>query len=184
MRSVRNRSRPAEYRASPSFDSPPFRLKLSQGLVSSSHPDMDGIGIYDQHNGSLSVDLIGLLRALGPAASSAWWRARTRVWYIAAEGVILPALEEHESGGRWMSGSDLIAVGERLHQVVDGVIEGVGGAAAPQENDAEPWVVLRAVDSSWWEVYADDSQVLRTLRDCFRDVRPALYTADHLATEY
>src|ERR1700726_676081 len=110
---------------------------------------MDGIGIYDLQDGGLKFDLIDLIRALGPTAESAWWRARTPVWYLAADDMTIPALEAPNAGGAWTRGSDLIAIGAQLRQVVDGIIEGVSSAAPPSESEVAPWVVLRAVDSSW-----------------------------------
>ena len=141
---------------------------------------MQGIGIHDLTDGGLSFDLRELLAELGHRGQNAWWRARTRVWYIAES--VVPALDTEEPPGNWVRGSDLMNA-PGLTQVVDGVIEGVDDATMPQ-SEVTPWVVLRAVDSSWWEVYTDDIDVLAAMRKRFADIRPARYTSSDPATEY
>ena len=141
---------------------------------------MKGIGIHDLTGSGLAFDLRELLGARGPRGRAAWWRACTPVWYI-GEGAI-PALDVGEPPGPWIRGSDLMDV-DGLTQVVDGVLESVEEPVPPTGN-ISPWVVLRAVDSSWWEVYSDDSATLAAVRSRFTDVRPAQYTPNDPATDY
>jgi hypothetical protein len=144
---------------------------------------MRGLRINDLKDHHLAFDLRDLLHALGPSALSAWWRPRTPVWYIAEEEASIDALEWREGDAQWTSGSQVLNETQRLRQVVDGVIEGFRTPNKPTGSD-KPWVVLRAVDSSWWEIYTDDSGVLSAIRDRFTDVGDALYAANDPATDY
>jgi len=46
------------------------------------------------------------------------------------------------------------------------------------ESDREmPWVVVRAVDSSWWEVISHDAEVREAIRKRFRQVEEHEYDA-------
>jgi hypothetical protein len=35
-----------------------------------------------------------------------------------------------------------------------------------------PWVIVEAIDSSYWEVRTDDQAALKSLRDKFHDIEP------------
>jgi hypothetical protein len=138
---------------------------------------MQGISIHDKNDHGLTFDLAELLRALGPMASEALWRPKTVITYVTSDDQPIAALEWQPTGGQWTLGRDLLQL-SRLRQVIDGVLESVLAA------EAQPWVVLRAVDSSWWEAYSDDAHALEALKRTFRDIRPALYTPEHPATDY
>jgi hypothetical protein len=70
-------------------------------------------------------------------------------------------LEQAGTEGRPVAGSDLAdGIGELL-QVIDGEFE------AFDENEVR-WAVIRAVDSSWWEVWSGDKSVLEAVRTTFR----------------
>ena len=144
---------------------------------------MRGLRISDLKDHHLAFDLRDLLHMLGPSSLNAWWRPRTPIWYIAEEEASVDALEWRDGDAQWTSGSELLNETQRLLQVVDGVIEGF---RTPNKLTAidQPWVVLRAIDSSWWEVYTDDSEVLTAIRDRFRDLGDALYSPNDPATDY
>jgi hypothetical protein len=72
--------------------------------------------------------------------------------------------------GPWVSGEEFLAHAREILQVIDGEFEAV------QPGDlSPPWLILRAVDSSWWEVYSDDPDVEAAFRRAFHDIRPARY---------
>jgi hypothetical protein len=127
---------------------------------------MHGLGIYDR------TSLAKIVTVLGPAARAAEWRALGGLSYVG--DVEVPAFEFKEPGpGPWISGPELIAAAGQILQVIDGRFE-----ARSERGAAGPWLVLRAVDSSWWEVYSDDSKVEESLRRAFHDIRPAKYDED------
>jgi hypothetical protein len=65
------------------------------------------------------------------------------------------------AAGRALAGADLIAGLEQLLQIIDGEFE------ATEPGEQVPAVVIRAVDSSWWEVLSDDAAVLAAIRQRF-----------------
>jgi hypothetical protein len=145
---------------------------------------MQGMSIRDLSDNHVAFDLRDLFETLGPLALTAWWRCRTPVWYIAEEDATIDALEWRDGKPEWLRGAELLTETRALHQVLDGVIEGVRSDVPPVNGALSPWVVLRAVDSSWLEVYSDDSNILTAVRDRFSDVRAPVYTADDAATDY
>ena len=62
-------------------------------------------------------------------------------------------------------GTDELCRLVRRVQLIDGTLVG----AEPGE---EPWVTLRAVDGTHWDVVTDDASVLRTLGDAYREATP------------
>jgi hypothetical protein len=62
-----------------------------------------------------------------------------------------------------IDGTRMLVAAQQLHQVIDGHFEAF-------ENESTPWVVVRAVDSSWWEVLSDDQAVLDAVRSRFKVV--------------
>jgi len=60
-------------------------------------------------------------------------------------------------------GSELIEGARQLLQVVDGQFSGV-------DEDGNVWVIIRAVDSSWWEVWSDNEWVHGAIGTHFRVV--------------
>jgi hypothetical protein len=145
---------------------------------------MQGMSIHDLRDNHLAFDLRDLLATLGPTALTAWWRCRTPVWYIAEEDATIDALEWRDGKAAWVRGTKLVKDTQALRQVVDGVIEGVRSEGQPVNDSLSPWVVLRAVDSSWWELYSDESTVFAAVRNRFNDVRDPIYSADDPATDY
>ena len=129
---------------------------------------MTGIAIHDMDGNTLAFDLAELLAAVGAPALTSEWRVRSDpLQYIAEKD--LPAFEM--PGDRWLNGADFDRAASDVQQVIDGVFEGRRPGAQ------EPWITLRAIDSSWWEVYCDDGAVIDALKRRFRDVRDAKYDA-------
>lgn len=112
--------------------------------------------------GGLEFDLPEVLGALGERVAASRWRGRG-LCYVSRDERGIEALERLGAGGEVMGG-ELLAALPRLLQVIDGEFEGLGTARP------SPWVVVRAVDSSWWEVYSDEPAVLVAVQGRFRIV--------------
>ncbi len=110
--------------------------------------------------GCLAFDLADVLKALGERALRSDWRAEDLDWFGESYAEII-ALSEASTP---MPGTRLLEVAEQLTQVIDGEFVGTEPGAA------EPWVVVKAVDSSWWEVWTADVVALAALRERFRAV--------------
>lgn len=105
----------------------------------------------------LAFDLVDVLEAIGPKAMRSWWHGQT--------------VEVNEFlGGRvpdlhgWFIGQLLWELSRDV-QVVNGLFEGstVKGAA--------PWIRIRAVDSTCFDVETEDEEVLEVLKGRFREIR-------------
>ena len=65
---------------------------------------------------------------------------------------------------RAVNGRDLAAGLAELLQVIDGEF------VATESDRESPWVIVRAVDSSWWEAVCDDAEVRHAICKRFRQV--------------
>ncbi len=65
-----------------------------------------------------------------------------------------------------LSGSDLASLAENTRQVIWG--EFVGWGPTPSDK---PWVIIRAVDSTFYEIISEDEAVLDKIRSTYKDVR-------------
>jgi hypothetical protein len=83
----------------------------------------------------------------------------------------IPVLEEAAAPGQAVWGSALTSGIGQLLQVIDGDFE------AFDENN-RCWVIIRAVDSSWWEVWSGDTSVLDAVRVRFQNTEPVSHQAD------
>lgn len=125
---------------------------------------MTGIRIKDLTDGRyLAFDLREVLMALGPRAEKSQWLCDVEEC-ISIEGV--EYLEEKYNTGRPISGVTMIELAALTRQIIDGVFQ------AFDTNADQPWVIVEAIDSSYWEVRTDDQAALKSLRDKFHDVEP------------
>lgn len=122
---------------------------------------MRGIRIKDLHEkGFLSFDLRHILDLLGERAMLSSWLA-TEVW---ATGDAALELEHLANGQVFIEGATLIRLASNVVQVIDGEF------SAFEKGCPLPWVVICAVDSSYYEVFSADSSVLEKVRGSFRQV--------------
>ena len=125
------------------------------------------IAIHDR------VNLVGLFEAIGPLAHTASWRVRGPVQYAADVDIAALDVENHDTGP-WMSGSAFRSQMDSVRLMIDGVFEASLSSTGELRSI---WVTLRAVDSSWWEMYGSDIDLIARIQKHFSDVRPARYTA-------
>jgi hypothetical protein len=124
---------------------------------------MRGVTITDRKRNEavLAIDLIDILRLLGPQAEESEWEIGD------LECVGAPAAEElqqrAESAVR-LPGRTLLRLAAGVPQVIDGVFSGY------RRGENDPWVRVRAVDSSAYDVESDDEAVLTRMKQCFREV--------------
>lgn len=122
---------------------------------------MKAVSVWDVDDRHvLSVDLAPLLRLAGQKAlDSRWWCsdvdcAGRGAAKLRAIGLCPPT-----------SGTDLLALAEDVDQVIDGEFI----ATRPPGN--EPWLIIRAIDSTEYVVVTDDDDLVRLIRTKYRDVR-------------
>ena len=119
----------------------------------------------------LAFDLREALAALGTQALRTYWA----VSGVADQGEALSAtgdggveLEELARSGARVSGARLLQIAQRVRQVIWGEFNSYDSSEA-----AEPRLVIRAIDSSCFEVRCDDETILARIPGAFADVRPA-----------
>ena len=112
----------------------------------------------------LAFDLKEILRAIGPVVESLQWRLAG----IDCTGEGSDELHELCDSDALVSGAHLVALSERILQTINGEFLGFR-ADAP--DHATPWLIIRAVDSTAFDVDCDDPAVLSAVRRRFVDVR-------------
>lgn len=134
---------------------------------------MTTLRVYDLKDQVLALDLRDLLRLLAPRSFEARWVVSTvksskpgHEWFEATGegGERLEGLAQDDGGQ--LSGSDLAALAENTRQVIWGEFVG----SAPTQSD-KPWVIIRAVDSTFYEIISDDDAVLNKISSTYKDVR-------------
>jgi hypothetical protein len=132
---------------------------------------MRTIQIHDLTRGVLAFDLREILAALGPRAHGTYWTVSdvaSPAQALDATGDGAVVLEELALSGERTTGASLINIARTVRQTIWGEFSGYSDKAAE-----EPWIVIVAVDSSWFEVRSDDAAALAGIRDAFKDVRSA-----------
>jgi hypothetical protein len=99
------------------------------------------------------------------------------IWAIARDDTDVVALGQRADDsptGLRMSAAELRDLAARLEQLVDGIAVGYRGDP-PVRDDPDlrtsSAVVIEAIDSTLWRVYADDPTVIERVRRTYRDVR-------------
>lgn len=114
--------------------------------------------------GRLDFDLQEVLQALGPKVSTSAWMIRD-LNYVSRDERDIPTF--HSSERKRIPGDELLASLPNLLQVIDGEFRAF-------EKGSEPWVIIRAIDSSWWEVQSRDASAFDAIRHRFQNVEEQL----------
>jgi hypothetical protein len=118
----------------------------------------------DLHDGHyLAFDLRDILTALGPRVGKSQWRCDVEEC-ISIEGI--EYLEEKYNVSTPIPGKTLIELANITRRMIDGTFQ------AFDSNADLPWVIIEAIDSSYWEVRTDDQAALESLRKKFHDIEP------------
>ena len=133
---------------------------------------MRGVQIRDMHErGFLAVDLQHILDLFGARTIQSLWRA-SEVWATGQEtGEAAQELEALADGQPFIAGEHLSRLAHRIVQVIDGEF------SAFERSSDSPWIIIRAVDSSFYEVFSTEPAVLDRVRASFRKVSDCDYVA-------
>ena len=136
--------------------------------------------IYDLRNGVLALDLRDLVDLLAPRSLEASWtvspvsveyphlgRSFDEFMMTGPNPQGQDKLELLAAGGSSVSGATFSEAAHAAWQVIWGQFV----ATLPEQSGA--WVVIRAIDSTFYEVTSSDKAVLDTIRSTYRDVRVA-----------
>lgn len=121
---------------------------------------MKGITISDEKDNVLSFDLVDILNFIGEKAICSKWK----VSYVECNGRTAEELHKISDEKILISGKHLFLIASNLLQTIDGKFEAFLG------NELIPWLIIRAVDSSEFDVETDDFDVLQKIRQSFSNV--------------
>jgi len=132
---------------------------------------MQGLKIKDfrqtELGSSLNFDLKEIFSAIGDPVTVSTWKCHN----VECTGENAERLYELSEEGYSVSGKELVAIVAGIFQTIDGEFE------AYRDGKEDPWLVVNAVDSSWFEVFSVDSAVLESIRSRFQDVSELSPTA-------
>lgn len=115
----------------------------------------------------LAFDVRDILLALAPRSLTARFKIMTPkhedFWATGAGGVRLEALAEQSA---LITGDELLTIANDTLQVIWGDFV----ASLPDAPDQE-WLIIRAFDSSWYEVETADKAAIAAVQLAFHDVR-------------
>jgi hypothetical protein len=111
------------------------------------------------YQGFLTVDLRHVLGCLGSRALASEWRVHD-VWATGEAASALADLKEQSA----VSGPVLHDLANRVNQVIDGMFTGF------DPGSTTAWVIIEAVDSTYYVVHSPDIGVIDSIRRTFRDV--------------
>jgi hypothetical protein len=105
-------------------------------------------------------DLKDILAAVGERVNKSRWRCRD-LW-------VLARFNDHDDSYRIdrlkLSGEELMEMASKIRQTIDGRFEARGEGAAKN-----PWLVIVAFDSSWFEVWSSKPWVIDRVKTQLHD---------------
>jgi hypothetical protein len=125
----------------------------------------------------LALDLVDILDALPLDAMALRWSILD-LWAETDDPTLdMQAIQsevDKSARGFCMEGRELRDVADRVAQVIDGVFAAYA-QAPPSKASADLResceIVVEAIDSTYWRLYARDQEIIRRVQDVFEDVR-------------
>jgi hypothetical protein len=132
---------------------------------------MFGIKIQDSRpgGGPLSFGLADVLKVIGEPALSSEWRC-LNLRYIGRKN---ETWDEFREKRKRFSGKDFVDFAALVGQVIDGEF------IAKKHGSNKAWLIIKAVDSSWFEVWSSKQKVLEEMKSRFVMVSPLLSTIEY-----
>lgn len=115
------------------------------------------------------LDLTSILQVIAPLASDTQWQLRDFIdddgeeWFEVGDDGWTQRADLKASV---VPTSALVSVAATIPQAIWAQFAGFRAS-----DTSEAWIVLSAIDSSFWRVETDDPAVLSIVRTCFSDVR-------------
>jgi hypothetical protein len=129
---------------------------------------MEAVSIHDMRSlekgRALDVHLIDILRLRESEVIESTWRIEN----IECLGILSSELEQLCESGEGVGGAELMRLAAGVYQII------WGDFRAFKPSEKRPWLVVRAVDSSFYVVITSDEKMLQKLRLRYIDVRPSL----------
>lgn len=129
---------------------------------------MTTLKIHDgDPNGHLAFGLKEILALIRPSSDGAEWEidhASEEFW---ATGEDVRGIEALVGSGKRVSGEALLSLVDGLHQVIWGEFRAFDG------SDTRPWVTVRAIDSSYFDIETNDDMIVNLVRRHCNNVQSA-----------
>jgi hypothetical protein len=123
---------------------------------------MRGITILDRdERGTMAVELNELLQLVGPPVRESDWELKN---VECVGGSAATDCHRLSNSGQRISGDQVIRLAAGVDQFIDGEFE------AYRKDAPRPWLIIRAVDSSAYDVESEDTRLLRRIQERFRNV--------------
>lgn len=119
--------------------------------------------IIDSQGFVLDFDLIDILEVIKTDIISSNWLVSP---HIECSGEGSEELYRIAEGGTLIDGFQLVKIASKLVQVIDGEFKGY------LHDNQHHWILIRAIDSSFFDVLSTDDKVLEKLTQHFRDIEP------------
>ena len=154
-----------------SSEEPPRIFPLDGGCrIMEMEEFMHGVSIADlDQRRVLKIDLADVLAAVGDAAEKSNW-ALSGVEALGGDDA--EELQRISDEQRTIDGKSLALRAKNVSQVIEGEFRAFRGTAP------SPWLVIQAIDSSAYDLFTDDEQVLSRVRakfECVRDIPESLH---------
>jgi hypothetical protein len=133
--------------------------------------------IYDYRNGVLALDLRDLVDLLAPRSLEADWKVSPvtlndpHLGRSFDEFMVTGPTEPGQVDLKRLAASALVVSGVTLSELHTRRIRLSGANSSGNQKD--PWVVMCAIDSTFYEVTSEDQVVLNAIRSAYKDVRVA-----------
>lgn len=122
---------------------------------------MKGVTISNLDNrGHLAFDLRHILELIELDAHRSRWTVRN----LECVGSSAGELHRVADAGTLLDGAQLLALSRGVNQVIDGEFAGFFS------GQDDPWIRIRAVDSSFWDIFTDRDDILDRVRSRFQRV--------------
>lgn len=124
---------------------------------------MRGISILDKSDSGdqLSFDLLDMLKEIKFEIANTTWKVEC----VECLGNASEDLHALSDSGEYIPGERLLELALEIYQVIDGEFYGY-----KKTTLSKPWIVIRAVDSSAFDVECEDTKVLDQYKKHFRNV--------------
>ena len=132
---------------------------------------MKALRIYDLDPlaGALKVDLFSILAELGSSIETFVWRifkVKSRRMEFEVIGDVAQTFEKHQREGDFLTYAELQKLASEEHQLIWAEIRGFEDAKSLSAK-----IIIRAIDSSFFEIETADEIAIRKLRSNFEDVK-------------
>jgi hypothetical protein len=122
---------------------------------------MQGFTITNIHEGGNLIDLVDILRLLELSISATEWE----IYHVECIGGEAANELHHLSDKKVrVDGNTLLQLAANVSQVIEGVFVGYKG------GQDRAWVIVKVVDSTAYDVYSEDENILTLITQNFRNV--------------